>query len=144
MQPSLLLVMCSPMSFDRCTELGGRHHGQGPQSTISPDGSSTLQSLRPMPTLPSPICSRCCGLAFSRTSGEIIQRVALGSADFTQQNAPFDQVVCGSEVSSLSLLSHKDPVIGNFLAVQWLGLRASTSGGTGSIPGRGTEILHAV
>ena len=28
--------------------------------------------------------------------------------------------------------------------VQWLGLRASTAGGTGSIPGRGTKILHAV
>ena len=26
---------------------------------------------------------------------------------------------------------------------QWLELRASTSGGTGSIPGRGTEILQA-
>ena len=31
----------------------------------------------------------------------------------------------------------------NSLAVQWLGLRASTAGGTGSIPGRGTKILHA-
>ena len=28
--------------------------------------------------------------------------------------------------------------------VQWLGLRASTVGGLGSIPGRGARILHAV
>ena len=32
---------------------------------------------------------------------------------------------------------------GNFLAVQWLGLQASTAGGTGLIPGGGTEIPHA-
>ena len=31
---------------------------------------------------------------------------------------------------------------GNTLGVQWLGLRASTAGGTGSIPGVGTRILH--
>ena len=29
------------------------------------------------------------------------------------------------------------------LVVQWLGLRASTAGGTGSIPGGGTKILQA-
>ena len=29
------------------------------------------------------------------------------------------------------------------LVVQWLGLHASTAGGTGSIPGWGTKILHA-
>ena len=34
--------------------------------------------------------------------------------------------------------------MGNSLAVQWLGLCASTAGGTGSIPGRGTKILHGV
>ena len=33
---------------------------------------------------------------------------------------------------------------GNSLAVQWLGLRASTAGGRGLIPGQGTKILHAV
>ena len=27
--------------------------------------------------------------------------------------------------------------------VQWLGLRASTAGGMGSIPGQGTKIPHA-
>ena len=32
---------------------------------------------------------------------------------------------------------------GTFLAVQWLGLQASTAGGTGSIPGHGTKIPHA-
>ena len=29
---------------------------------------------------------------------------------------------------------------GNALAVQWLGLQASTAGGRGLIPGRGTKI----
>ena len=33
--------------------------------------------------------------------------------------------------------------MGNSLAVQWLGLCASTEGGTGSIPGWGTKIPHA-
>ena len=33
--------------------------------------------------------------------------------------------------------------LGNSLVGQWLGLRASTAGGTGSIPGQGTKIPHA-
>ena len=33
--------------------------------------------------------------------------------------------------------------MGNSLAVQWLGLHASTAGGAGSIPDRGTKILQA-
>ena len=33
---------------------------------------------------------------------------------------------------------------GDFLAVQWLRLCASTARGTDSIPGWGTKILHAV
>ena len=32
---------------------------------------------------------------------------------------------------------------GNSPVIQWLGLRASTSGGMGSIPGRGTKIPQA-
>ena len=32
---------------------------------------------------------------------------------------------------------------GTFLAVQWLRLLASTTGGAGSIPGWGTKIPHA-
>ena len=32
---------------------------------------------------------------------------------------------------------------GNSLAVQWLGLCASTAGGTGSIPSQGTKVPHA-
>ena len=35
---------------------------------------------------------------------------------------------------------YKKPPYGTPLAVQWLGLCASTSGGTGSIPGQGAEI----
>ena len=34
-------------------------------------------------------------------------------------------------------------ILGNSLAVQWLGLCAFTAVGLGSIPGRGTEILQA-
>ena len=33
---------------------------------------------------------------------------------------------------------------GNSLAIQWLGLHASTAGDTGSIPGQGTKILHVI
>ena len=33
---------------------------------------------------------------------------------------------------------------GNSLAVQWLELRASTAGGSGSIPSQGTKVLQAV
>ena len=33
--------------------------------------------------------------------------------------------------------------VGNSLVVQWLGVCTSTAGGMGSIPGRGTKILHA-
>ena len=33
--------------------------------------------------------------------------------------------------------------IGNSLAVQWIGLHASTAGGTGSVPGWRTKIPHA-
>ena len=33
--------------------------------------------------------------------------------------------------------------MGLSLVVQWLRLCASTAGGTGSIPGQGTKILHA-
>ena len=32
---------------------------------------------------------------------------------------------------------------GNSRGVQWLGLHASTAGGTGSIPGWGTKVPHA-
>ena len=35
------------------------------------------------------------------------------------------------------------PTEGNSLAVQWLGLRASSAGGTGSITGWETKIPHA-
>ena len=35
-------------------------------------------------------------------------------------------------------------IFGTSLVVQWLGFCAPTAGDTGSIPGRGTKILHAV
>ena len=34
-------------------------------------------------------------------------------------------------------------LLGDSLAVQWLGVRTSTTGGTGSIPGQGTKIPQA-
>ena len=34
--------------------------------------------------------------------------------------------------------------MGTSLAVKWLRLRASTAGGSGLIPGRGTKIPHAM
>ena len=34
--------------------------------------------------------------------------------------------------------------LGNSLAVQWLGLRAFTAEGLGSIPGQGTKIPHTM
>ena len=39
------------------------------------------------------------------------------------------------------MLEIKNTNRGNSLAVQWLGLRASTSGGTGLIPGQGTSCM---
>ena len=41
------------------------------------------------------------------------------------------------------LLAPKITTQGTSLAVQWLGLHASTAGGVGSIPGQGTKIPHA-
>ena len=38
---------------------------------------------------------------------------------------------------------HLKIFIGNSLVVQWLGLRASTAGGMGSIPGQGTKMSRA-
>ena len=40
-------------------------------------------------------------------------------------------------------LLHKTHAVGTSLAVQWLRLHASTAGGVGSIPGRGTKMPHA-
>lgn len=36
----------------------------------------------------------------------------------------------------------KETSSGNSLAAQWLGIRASTAGGVGSVPGGGTKIPH--
>ena len=43
----------------------------------------------------------------------------------------------------MGLRSQQSAALGTSLAVQWLGLRASTSGAMGSIPGQGTKILQA-
>ena len=43
-----------------------------------------------------------------------------------------------------SFISFKKKIGGTPLAVQWLRLRASTAVGTGSIPGSGTKIPHAL
>ena len=41
-------------------------------------------------------------------------------------------------------MDHKLKNTRNFLVVQWLGHYTSTAESTGSIPGQGTKILHAV
>ena len=41
------------------------------------------------------------------------------------------------------MVAYEKRNLGNSLAVQWLGLHASTAGGTGSIPGRGNYMLHS-
>ena len=43
----------------------------------------------------------------------------------------------------INLLFIQQMITGTSLAVQWLRLQASTSGGAGSIPGQGTKIPHA-
>ena len=40
-------------------------------------------------------------------------------------------------------MPEKEDKAGTSLAVQWLRLHASSAGGCGSIPGRGTKIPHA-
>ena len=42
-----------------------------------------------------------------------------------------------------SLFSEEEKKVGSSLAVQWLILCASNTGGVGSIPGRGTNTPHA-
>ena len=52
--------------------------------------------------------------------------------------------VVGSELRlSAFEFQFQNELIGNSLAVQWLGLLASTAGGLGLIPGRGTKIPQA-
>ena len=52
--------------------------------------------------------------------------------------------VCACHFSEPQFFNYKMEIIkvpaGNSLAAQWLGLRASTAGGTGSTPGRGAKI----
>ena len=47
------------------------------------------------------------------------------------------------KLKTRSSKSSEKSSIGNSLAVHWLGLCASTAGGTGSIPGQGTKIPRA-
>ena len=48
-----------------------------------------------------------------------------------------------SSIAVIKLEVKNLPVGGDSLVVQWLGLHASTAGGTGSIPCRGAKIPHA-
>ena len=50
----------------------------------------------------------------------------------------------GKWIAGFSSRSLSEVPAGNSPAVQWLGLRASTAGHTGLIPGQGTKIPHAV
>ena len=47
-------------------------------------------------------------------------------------------------LSLFEVVNSKFINLGNSLVVQWFGLHASTAGGTGPIPGRGTKTQHAV
>ena len=51
---------------------------------------------------------------------------------------------CDVWVSSLPPVPLEYIYLGNSLEVQWLGLRASTAGGMGSIPGQGTRISRGM
>ena len=48
-----------------------------------------------------------------------------------------------SALNATVLYTLKWVVLGNFLVVQLLGLHLSITGATGSVPGKGTKILHA-
>ena len=52
-------------------------------------------------------------------------------------------VVVAVQFFNFSESPHDKRLSRNSLVVQWLGLCASTAGGTGSLPGWGTKILHA-
>ena len=54
----------------------------------------------------------------------------------------FIQVQGAEELMKKESFNQKE-TLGNSLAVQWLGLHASTAGGKGLIPGRGTKISQA-
>ena len=45
--------------------------------------------------------------------------------------------------SATHIVSFRKKSLGNSQAVQWLGCRALTAKGQGSIPGQGTKILQA-
>ena len=45
--------------------------------------------------------------------------------------------------SAFTISPQKQFEFGTSLAIQWLGLQASTEGGTGSVPGWGTKIPQA-
>ena len=70
----------------------------------------------------------------------------------TKQERPSNMATepCGRQwLVSSSLLEVIDVLfgkqsMGTSLAVQWLGVRASTARGTGSLPGRGTKIPQDV
>ena len=50
----------------------------------------------------------------------------------------------GHRLVPIHSLGVGDPGLRNFLLVRWLGLRVFTAKGSGSIPGQGTKIPHAV
>ena len=56
---------------------------------------------------------------------------------------PFLRVLIFSFLQNKEQLSVKGMFSGNFLALQWSGLRASTEGGTGLILGQGTKLSYA-
>ena len=64
-------------------------------------------------------------------------KVTLGLGESHRAQSPCPQV------EGAKKKQYKNEAFGTSLAVQWLGLCASTAGATGSIPGQGTKIPHA-
>ena len=63
---------------------------------------------------------------------------------FTQMSQSIPDFAEDSYTGVFSLLKQKRDITGTSLAVQWLGLRASTAGVMGSTSGRGSKITHAM
>ena len=67
-----------------------------------------------------------------------MRKASLESAPSPSKHCTF-----GTNLLMVTELVFKNTILGNSLAVQWLGFRAFTAEGPGSIPGQGTKIPQA-
>ena len=101
------------------------------------------------PRRPGSSSARSCQHWTSATATPSGEGAAWGEAgtSTTQKAGPWEPVAEWLEARVLQpafpKLRYRSHVIGNSLAVQWLGPHASTAGGTGSIPGQGIKIMQA-